>query len=213
MNRLKLDAKNLLNRKTLDESGIKSLLDKAAKACHFASYTNSEFIYNNVFSRDNENGMASLFDKATHLTTEYSKIQTENYNINFIFKDYRDNDVYEIVYPKMSLLLLFLNVMQIELYSRMKSTNKKYKNWMLFTSIGAYEALFIKGKSKYLKFINSDFIDFLNCLQCSSQIRVKKRDMARLLIGEKLDCPNCYTGHHFPFGWLLSKVDIDLSDL
>jgi hypothetical protein len=211
--KMKTDAKNLLNRRNLDESAIKSLLEAAIKASRGASFTKAEAIYDAVFNRGNELGLAGLFDKATHLVTEHSKIQTENYNINFIFKNPEDDDVYSSgTYSLLAKLLLFLNIMQIELYGRMTEPSKKYQNWMLLTSLGAYEALFTTGRSRMTAFVNSNFEEFMACSVCGSQLRIKKADAARFFIGERLDCNNCLTNQHFPFGWLLSKLDLDLFD-
>ena len=210
--KMKFDAKNLLNRKVLDETGVKHLLTKAIASCRGKSFANPELIYGAVFDRKNANGLGTMFDKATHLITEFSQIQTENYNINFIFKNPLDNDVYESVYPQLAMLLFFLNIMQIELYGRMRETDKKYQNWMLFTAIGAYESLFSPGKSRMTRFLNSNFGELLVCPHCSANIRVKKIDAPRLFIGEIVDCKSCGKSHHFPLGWLLSKVELALLD-
>ena len=113
---MKFDAKNLLNRRNLDETDIKEVLKTAIKACRGASVVKEDAIYHAVFDRGNDLGLASLFDKSTHLVTEFSKIQNENYNLNFIFKDPRDNDVYEGgTYAIVAMFLLFMSLMQIEL--------------------------------------------------------------------------------------------------
>ncbi len=211
--KMKSDAKNLLNRREFDEAGIKALVDAAIKACRGASFVKAEPIYDAAFNRGNDLGLAGLFDKATHLVTEFTKIQTENYNINFIFKNPEDNDVYQRgTYALLAMLLLFLNLMQIQLYSRMRESSEKYQNWMIFTSIGAYEALFKPGRSRMTAFVNQHFKEFLECPVCEKPLKIKKTDAPRLFIGETIDCQNCFTSQHFPFGWLLSKVDLDLFD-
>lgn len=211
--KMKFNAKSLLNRREFDESGIKALLESAIEVCRGASFTNADLIYNAAFNRSNDLGLAVLFDKATHLVTEYSKIQTENYNINFIFKNPEDNDVYQDgVYALLAMLLLFLNLMQIELYGRMRESNKKYKNWMLVTSVGAYEALFTSGRSRMAAFVNRNFKELLECPACANPLVIKKSDAARLFVGETIDCKNCLTSQHFPFRWLLSKFDLNLFD-
>ena len=211
--KMKSDAKNLLNKRDLDEAKTKVLLENAIKACRGTSYANADSIYDAAFNRGNDLGLAGLFDKATHLITEYSKIQTENYNINFIFKNPKDKDVYEGgTYALVAMLLLFLNLMQIELYGRMRESSEKYQNWMIFTSVGAFEALFLPGRSRMTAFVNKNFKEFLECTVCGKPLKVKKANSARLLIGETIDCENCFTTQHFPFLWLLSQVDLALFD-
>jgi hypothetical protein len=211
--KMKSDAKNLLNRRDLDEAGIKALLDAAMKASRGCSFTNPDAVYDAVFNFQNDLGFAGLFDKATHLVTEFRRNQTEDYNLNFIFKNPMDDDIYAGgTYAQLAMLILFLHVMQIELYGRMRKPSKKYQNWMLFTSLGAYEALFTKGRSRMTNFVNSNFAEFMQCPVCEAQLRIKKVDAPRLFIGERLDCNQCLTNQHFPFGWLLNKVDLDLFD-
>ncbi|NKC14113.1 MAG: hypothetical protein GKR94_18590 [Gammaproteobacteria bacterium] len=114
-------------------------------------------LYEVALNRGNESGLAGLFDRATHLVTRYRQIQAEAYNLNFIFKNLFDDDVYEEgTYPALAMLLLFLNLMQIELYGRMREPSKQYLNWMLFTTIGTFEALFTTGQSNMVRFVNQN---------------------------------------------------------
>ena len=211
--KMKTDAKNLLNRKELNKARIKALLASAISASRGSSFTSSDALYDTVFNYQNDHGLAGLFDKATHLVTEFQRNQTEDYNLNFIFKNPLDDDIYSGgTYSQLAMLLLFLHIMQIELYGRMREPSKKYQNWMLFTSLGAFEALFTKGRSRMTNFVNSNFGEFMQCPVCETQLRIKKADAPRLLIGERIDCGQCLANQHFPFGWLLSKVDLDLFD-
>lgn len=211
--KMKSDAKNLLNRKELDEAGTKALLESAIEACRGKEFARADAIYDAAFNRGRDLGLAGLFDKATHLVTEFSKIQTENYNINFIFKNPEDDDVYNGgTYALLARLLLFLSLMQIELYGRMREPSPKYQNWMMFTSIGAFEALFTSGRSRMTIYVNQSFREFLECPLCGKPLKIKKSEAARFFIGEIIDCESCATSHHFPLGWLLSKVDLDLFD-
>lgn len=211
--RMKLDAKSLLNRRRLDEERIKVLFDSTLKICSGSRLLSADKIYETVFNRTNNVGLAGLFDKATHLITEFSSIQTENYNINFIFKDPQDNDVYESgTYHEIATLLYFLSLIQIELYSRMGESSKTYQNWLIFTSLGTFEALFTTGRSRMTNFINRNFSQFLECPVCQTKLKLKKSDAPRFYIGETLDCGHCLTSQHFPLGWLLSRADLDLVD-
>ena len=211
--KMKSDAKNLLNKRQLDEKGTKDLLAAAIAASRGSSFTNPDAIYDAVFNFQNDLGFAGLFDKATHLVTEFRRNQTEDYNINFIFKNPMDDDIYAGgTYSQLAMLLLFVHVMQIELYGRMRKPSKKYQNWMLFTSLGAFEALFTKGRSRMTNFVNSNFAEFMKCPVCEAQLRVKKSYAPRLFIGERLDCDHCLANQHFPLGWLLSKADLDFFD-
>lgn len=84
---------------------------------------------------------------------------------------------------------------------------------MLFTSLGTFEALFTKGRSHITNFVNSHFKEFMQCPVCNAQLRIKKSEASRLFITERVDCNDWLTNQHFPFGWLLSKVDLNLFDM
>ena len=214
LDKLKNDAKNLLNRRELDEAGIKKLLDDALSVTKGSNFTNSSVIYDSVFSFKNAAGFASLFDKATHLVTEFPRNRTEDYNLNFIFKNPTDNDIYSNgTYPTLAMLLLFLHVMQIELYGRMREPSKIYQNWLLFTSIGAFEALFSRGQSRMTNLVNSTFGDLIKCSMCDAQIKIRKSDAPRFFINEHVECRQCQNIQNFPLSWLLSQIDFNLSDI
>lgn len=210
--KLKSDAKNLLNLRELGEGGIKALLAQALEQCSVGvEFTNAEVLYETVFNRGNELGLAGLFDKATHLITDYTKIRTENYDLNFIFKDHEDDDIYEGgTYALIATILLFLNVMQLELYSRMHAASPTYKDWMLVTSLGAHEALFVPEGNRLTSFVNEHFKELLKCPNCDAELGVTRAAAPRFFIAEMIDCTHCADAYHFPFGWLLSKLDLKL---
>ena len=198
-NKMKRDAKNLLNRKELDESRIRNLLAQAIQASRGSTFTNADSVYDTVFNYQFEHGLSGLFDKATHLATEYKRNQTEAYNLNFIFKDPSDDDIYlGNTYPQIAKILLLIHMMQIALYERMGEGNKNYKNWLLFTSIGTYQALFVEGPSGMTRFVNSHFAEFMQCPACETSLRINKAKAPRLFVGERLVCDGCFTDHHFP---------------
>ena len=78
--------------------------------------------------------------------------------------------------------------------------------------VGAYEALFMKGRSRLVNFVNSKFDEFMLCVFCEAQLRIKKSDAARFFVDERVYCGECQNDQPFPLGWLLSKVDLDLFD-
>ncbi len=209
--KLKSDAKNLLNKKELDPARIIQVIESAKQRCRGSAFANSDQIYSIAFDRKNIDGLAPLFDKATHLVTENQQIATEDYNLNFIFKNPEDNDIYSSIYRKLSVLLLFCHVMQVELVGRTGLKKKGYLDWLLFTAIGSYESLFAAGRSNTAAMINKEFKQFLNCPACGDDISIRKADLAKFLICEIADCKACGTSHHFPVGWLLSRIDLNIS--
>lgn len=105
-----------------------------------------------IYDRKEPAGLAPLFDTATHLVTKNVHIATEDYNLNFIFKNPLDNDVCEGICANLAMVFLFLHLLQIEIYSRMELNQDRYLSWLMLTSLGAYEALFTKGKRRTARF-------------------------------------------------------------
>lgn len=212
--KLKTDAANLLNRKELDEPRTRELLkDAISVACKGPTIVQADAIYDTVFDRKNAFGLAGLFDKATHLVTENSQIRTENYNINFIFKNPSDNDVYSgETYRQIALVLQFLALVQINLYGRMTEISRHHRNWLLFTSLGTFEALFGSGSAPITRFVRSALGDLFKCGICNERMRLLKKDAARFFIAERIECSKCGVDQGFPFGWLLGKLDMNIFD-
>lgn len=212
--KLKFDAANLLNRKELDELRTRHLLrDAISVACKGPTMVEADPIYDAVFDRKNAFGLAGLFDKATHLVTENSQIRTENYNINFIFKNPYDNDVYAgDTYRQIAMVLQFLALLQINLYGRMTEISRHHRNWLLFTSLGTFEALFRSGRAGITQFVRSALGDFLECGICGEHMRLLKTDAPRLFIAERIECSECGVDQGFPFGWLLGELDMNIFD-
>lgn len=210
--KLKTDAANLLNRNELNEARTRQLLsDAIAVACRGPTIVRADVVYDAVFDRKKGFGLAGLFDKATHLITENRHIRTEDYNINFIFKDPSDNDVYAgETYGQIAMVLQFLALMQITLYERMTEISRHHRNWLLFTSLGTFEALFGSGNARITRFMREALGDLLKCAMCSEHMKLRKTDAPRLFIGERIECSACGADQGFPFGWLLGKIDLDL---
>lgn len=212
--KLKTNAANLLNRRELNEQRTRQLLrDAVSKACKGPTIVQADMIYDAVFDRKNALGLAGLFDKATHLITENRQIRTEDYNINFIFKNPLDNDVYAgETYQQIGVVLQFLALVQIDLYGRMTEISRHHRNWLLFTSLGTFEALYSSGSPRITRFIRSALGELLACAICDKRMRLLKVDAPRLFIAERIECSECGADQGFPFGWLLGKLEMNLFD-
>src|SRR3546814_13955451 len=138
-----------------------------------------------LFDYSNDRGFAGLFDKTTHLFTKRKGNETENYNINFIFKDPRDNDIYDSCYGMIAYILLAIHIFQIELASRMKFAKASYLEHLLRTSVGAYEAIFGKRRSKMIPFFNRQFREFMKCPVCDAPSRLSGLRLAARRVGKE----------------------------
>lgn len=196
-----MEAKDLPPQRRLE-------LIKATVARFPIKFVNPEALHILLFDKNNPRGLAALFDKATHLVTSRSKLlRTEELNLNFIFKNPGDNDIYETVYRDLAMALMYLAFVQIDLYTRMQKVERSYTQWLVVTAMGAYQALFLPGRSSMLSMLNRHFGSFIACPHCLKPIKTRKTQAARLFLSERLDCDNCGHDHHFPLFWLMSKTE------
>lgn len=161
-----------------------------------------------IYDHENVHGFAPLFDKATHLITKRRQIRTEDYNVNFIFKNPIDDDVYQD-YFHLAYAILFLHALQIELSFRSEYKLPKYRNWLMFTTVGAFQSIFLKGRSSSVSGVNRIFGEFMECSACDAQISLKKREAPAFFITGRLRCSACGRSHQFPLQWFLAKMDTD----
>jgi hypothetical protein len=201
-----------MEEKDLPKGRRIELLDRAIARVEDPSFFDAKLIYTIVFDKDSETGLAPLFDKAAHLVTSRGRLmKTEELNLNFIFKNPHDDDVYQTVYVGLAYVLIYLTLLQVALYSRMHAVEKNFTDWILLTSLGAYPSLFGKGRSPLADLVNKTLADLLVCPHCRAVVRVKKLDAARFFVTENLHCGNCGEDHHFPLFWLMSKLQWSIS--
>jgi hypothetical protein len=207
--KLKSDPRTSFDPANVGPDRRKEILKAAVEQTKCAHLIPLDHLDSVIFDRKNDLGLAPLFDKSTHYITKNKAIATEDYNINMIFKNPEDNDVYEGCYRDIAYALFFLHMVQIEIYSRMEGAKNKYVNWLTYTAIAMFEILFKPGRSAMLQMTNRDFGEFLLCPHCETPFKVRKGEAARFFLVEMVECRECGMAHHFPFGWLLSKLDVD----
>ncbi len=189
------------------------ILADAIKQLDFKSFLAADLIYSIIYEKVTDRGFAILFDKAMHLVTSRGlHLRTEEMNLNFIFKNPLDNDVYDFVYLRLAYLLVFALSVQIALYSRMKSVEKSFRNWVLMVALGSYHALFGEGRSPLVDGLNQTLKEFLSCPHCKSRVQIHKSESAKFFIMQTLHCRSCGNDFEFPLFWLLSKTEWDLLD-
>ena len=132
-------------------------------------------------------------------------MKTEELNLNFIFKDLEDNDLYDTIYLRLAYILMDLMLLQVTLYSRMQGIEKTFSDWILLTSLGAYQSLPLKGRSPLVDILNKALTEFLKCPYCWTDLKITKHFATRFFVTQQLHCQRCNPDHHFPLFWLLSK--------
>jgi hypothetical protein len=180
-------------------------IEAAIAKCSDASFMSADVLYAYLFDFKNPSGFAGLFDKAMHLVTKNPNIKMEAYNLNFIFKDPRQNDIYESSYQGLSYVLLCIHLMQIELLKRMHFPADDYLKQLNIKALGAYEALFLKGRSKIASGMNETLGGLMKCPVCHERVRIRKRTAPMFFVTENLECDQCGHVSQFPLAWLMSN--------
>jgi hypothetical protein len=161
------------------------LITHALKNIKDPSFFDPDLIYSIVFDKSLETGFAPLFDRAAHLVTSRGRLmRTEELNLNFIFKDPSEDDLYGVVYLRLSYLLIYLLFLQIALFSRMETLTQSFVNWTLLASVGAFHALFDKGRSALVDSLNKSFREMLVCPHCKTKVKIKKSSAAKFFVSQ-----------------------------
>lgn len=164
----------------------------------------NEIIYNKELPR----GFAHLFARANHLVTSRGKLaRTEEMNLNFIFKDPTDNDVYGSIYLGLSYLLWYALLVEIALFSRMRPVEDSFTRWITICTMATFNALFVGGPSLVGTLFGKALGKFMKCPFCKARIVIGKKATGRFFLTEHARCKSCGNEHHFPLFWLLSQVD------
>jgi hypothetical protein len=185
-----------------------SLMRQALQQTLDPTAFNAQLLHDILFDKNLANGLAPLFDKAAHLVTSRGRLmRTEELNLNFIFIDSTENELFAVLYWRLAYVCMYLVSLQIALYSRMQSVAEPYPKWVALISAGCFEALFGAREASIVKTLNRNLRDVLHCPHCGAKVRVTKQRAARFFISQNLLCRSCGLEHQFPLFWLLSRVD------
>lgn len=199
------DPVSFLDGGNFNRPARRSAIEAAIAKCSDASFMSADVLYSYLFDFKNASGFAGLFDKAMHLVTKNPEIRTEPYNLNFIFKDPRQNDIYESSYQGISYVLLCIHLMQIELLKRMHFAADDYLKQLNIRAIGTYQALFLKGRSDIVSSMNEMLGEIMKCPVCHERIQLRKKSAPMLFVTENLECDKCGSVSQFPLTWLMSN--------
>lgn len=208
----KSDPVGFLDGSRFNRPNKKLAIEAAIAKCSDASIMSADLLYAYLFDFKTPSGFAGLFDKAMHLVTRNTDIKTEAYNLNFIFKDPRQNDIYESSYQGISYVLLCIHLMQIELMKRMHFPADGYLKQLNIRAVGAYQALFLKGRSEIANSMNEMLGDLMKCPVCHERVRLRKRTAPMFFVTENLECDKCGHISQFPLAWLMSNHADDEPD-
>lgn len=190
------------------------IFDGAINRLHVKDAFDADTIWDIIYSKKHSNGFEPTWQKATHLTTSQGELlKTEDYSFNFIFDSPWDDDYFEFLYEKLPYLLLYMSQVLFECFNIIHPINNKTISYNIITAMGAYEALFLDGRSKSIRsMIQRTLVNFLLCEQCGSKLSIYKKDAPVFFLTERILCKECNLETQFPLYWILAKSNIRLAE-
>lgn len=178
------------------------ILSKALAQTEVAHVLTAEFIDKTLFEQANPSGFQKLFQHAVHLiTVQRVELQTTPENFNFIFKNYADDDLYELVYHGLPHILLYLAHVIFGLFERIAAPQAGgIEAFHVRSILGLY---LVEGDgNEALAVDRLASLKHLRCQNCRSPLKVTPHNAARLVLTESYRCTRCRRTQPFPFSWI-----------
>ena len=151
-----------------------------------------EFLENTINNKRDLNGFQMLFQHAAHLVTTWNpQIQTASENFNFIFKNPFDDDVYDCLYERLQIVLLFMSHVIIELFDRMEKMDEISKPLLEIRTIMAYQLIVGTDKSQPLSAFEELLTERPKCARCSREGKTTVYNASRMLLRSEFQCTFC----------------------
>jgi hypothetical protein len=165
-----------------------------------------------LFSKTNARSFEPVWQRATHLiTSQGASLRTEDLNINFIFQDVWNNDLYALLYEKLPYVMLYAIQVALECFARILPSNEHTTSHLILSSMGAYECLFERKRSVGVtKMLGRSLRSFITCIHCKKSIRLSRDNAVGMYLRETLECNNCGLASPLPLYWLFSQANIKI---
>jgi len=188
------------------------IFTEAIKKLATSDAFDADLIWNMIYSKNHESGFESIWQRATHLITSKGELlKTEDYSINFIFESPNNDRFYETLYSNLPYLLMFTTQVTLECFSLILKVNDKTFSHLVISTMGCYEALFLKGRSQPVaRMLNKALKPFLKCIHCEAPLRIDRNSGPTMYLAEQMRCKKCGLLSVFPLYWLfcVAKVTI-----
>jgi len=168
-------------------------------------FMDGQVIYDIAFERKNPHGLAGYFDMAAHLVTTYASIKTEALNLNFIFKNPSETDLYDGLYYLVAYLLVFLLLAELALIGQLAEIPSSYISWLSIATLGIQQALFSEESTALLDELNDSLADLMLCVLCNGRLFITRENALRFFTAEHINCTTCNVEQQFPLFWLMSR--------
>lgn len=159
------------------------------------------FVNKTLFDRTYPSGLQMLFQHAVHLvTTLHVELETTPENFNFIFKNYADDDVYDVIYYGLPHVLLYLSHVIMGLFGRIAPAEAgSAKAFEERSILGLYLVEGGENEANAIKHLTG--LTRISCPSCQSGLKVTAHNAARLSLTDSYRCTKCQRVHPFPFSW------------
>ncbi len=159
-----------------------------------------------IYDRSYEHGLFQYFDKATHLITSHKKMKIEDFNLNFIFKDPRTNDVYSNGYDMVAFSLLFATKVIRTICDKMHPYSSNHNSWLDTALWGSFQAIYQGKTSELISILEKTIEELFQCSHCQSKIELPLNQIPSILMLEVATCTKCGEQFPFPFYWLVNHT-------
>jgi len=178
------------------------ILSKALGKTAVSEALDVEFIDASLFQQAHPAGLQLLFQHAVHLVTvQRLELRTTAENFNFIFKNYGDDDLYELLYGVLPYVLDYLAHVIFGLFERMAPMDSAGKQaFMVRSSLGL--CLIQEGDIQTTALEALEGLTLLQCPDCQSSLKITPHNAARLALTETFRCTACRRIQPFPFSWM-----------
>lgn len=166
-----------------------------------------------IYSKNISSGLEPIWQRATHLITSHGELlKTEDYGINFIFDDNTDDYYFDILYSKLPYLMIFVTQMTLECFGLIQKINEKTYSHLVITTMGCYEALFLKSKAQPIaRMLNKNLKTFLKCIHCEAPLHINRDNAPTLYLTEQMQCKNCGLISQVPLYWLFAVAKVTIN--
>lgn len=168
-----------------------------------------DFILQDLFDHRSEYTLYKFFQHAVHLVTVQKKeIATEHENLNFIFKNPGDDDIYQTSYETLPAIMLFSIQVIGELFNRMRPMNTGSKRaFDIRTQYGYLLTMEPEAPRMVADNLNRNYRGLFRCPHCNESFNFTRNNSIGAVVRESYRCNAC--GHYtlFPFSWMIEPED------
>jgi len=178
------------------EKKIKIISD-ALNNSKYPSWINAQFIYDLRYSKNVDYGFEKLWNKATHLITNFEEFKTEDENLNFVFSDNNAKETLWAQYYKILPLLLFHTVQitlgyiskigELPILDDFFLETRKMIGFTLVLSKDSKNDVILKAARDTLKGFD------LQCPLCKQKVKLNKTNLINFYKDSLLECTICHT--------------------